>query len=77
MAVGSKQQTFEGCNKSDGASPTCSTNGVLVTTAIDAHEWRDVAIMDISGVYIYANNNKFIIMRLWDKITEMMVRVNP
>ena len=39
-AVGSKQRTFEGYNKADWASPTVSTDGVLITSAIEAHEGR-------------------------------------
>ena len=49
VADGRLQRTFNGYKKSDGASPTCSTNGVIITTAIDGHEGRVVAIMDILG----------------------------
>ena len=36
-AVGSKQRTFEGYNKANWASPTVSTDGVLITSATEAH----------------------------------------
>ena len=58
-------------------SPTCSTNGVIITTAIDGHEGQDVVIMYILGAYLHAINDEFIIMRLRGKMAEMMCRVNP
>ncbi len=45
--------------------------------AIDGHEGRDVAIMDIPGTYLHAINDKFIIIHLKGKIAEMICRVNP
>ena len=51
-AVGSKQRTYEGYNKADGASPTVSTDGLLITAAMEGHEERDVCIMDIPGAFL-------------------------
>ena len=36
--VGSKQRTWEGYKKEDGASPTVATDSVIVTSVIEAHE---------------------------------------
>ena len=76
-AVGSKQRTFPGYVKSDAASPTVSTDGLIITTAIDAHEERDVAIVDIPGAFLQADNDEFVLMLLRGKLAEMMVRMNP
>ena len=35
-AIGSKQRKFEGYDKAAGSSPTVSTDGLIVTTDIDA-----------------------------------------
>eukprot|EP00957_Ditylum_brightwellii_P036134 2737709-Ditylum_brightwellii.AAC.1 len=40
-AVGSKQQTFPGYVKSEWASPMVSTDGVIITFMIEAHQGRD------------------------------------
>ena len=77
VAVGSKQRSFDGYKKSDGASPTVSTNGLIITSAIDAHKGRDVAVMDILGAYLHALNDEFVLMCLRGKLAEMMVKVDP
>ena len=76
-AVGSKQRTFEGYNKADWASPTVSTDGVLITSAIEAHEGRHVATCDLPGAYLNTDNNEETIMLLKGKLAELMVRVDP
>ena len=77
VAVGSKQQTYDGYKKSDVTSPTVSTNGVIITMAIDAHEGRDVAVIAIPGGYLHSENDETIIMCLRGRLVEMMVRVDP
>ena len=37
LAIGSKQHTHDGGNKSNGSSPTVNTNSVLLTVVVDAH----------------------------------------
>ena len=76
-AVGSKQRTYDGYDKSDGSSPTVQTDSILLTGVIDAHERRDVATMDIGSAYLTADNDEEVIMVLRAKLAEMMVRVNP
>ena len=43
-AVGSKQRTFSGYVKSEWASPTVSTDSVIITSTIEAHQGRDIVI---------------------------------
>ena len=77
VAIGSKQRTYEGYKKSDGTSPTVSTNGLIMTTAIDAHEGRDVAVVDVPGAFLNTTNDETILMCLRGALAEMMVRVDP
>jgi len=77
VAVGSKQRTFEGYNKADGSSPTVSTDGLIITSAIDGHENRDVMCLDIPGAFLNADNDEFVLMVLRGKLVEMMVKVDP
>ena len=76
VADGSKQRTFEGYKKSDGTSPTVSTDGLLITAAVDAHEGKNVAIIDIPGAFLQAENDKFVVMLLQGKLAEMMVKID-
>ena len=76
-AVGSKQRTFEGYNKADWASPTVSTDGVLITSAIEAHEGRHIAMCDLPCAYLNTDNNEETIMLLKGKLAELMVQVDP
>ena len=75
--IGSKQHTYEGYQKSDGTSPTVSTDGVIMNSVIDAHEKRDVVIVDIPGAFLNTKNDEEIIMCLRGKLVELMVRMNP
>ena len=76
-AVGSKQRTFEGYSKAEWASPTVSTDSVLIRSAIDAHEKRKVLTCDLPGAYLTTDNNEETIMLLKGKLTELMVQVDP
>ena len=68
VADGSKQRTFEGYIKSDAASPTVSTDGLLITCAIDGYENRDVVVADIPGAFLNTNNPEYVLMCLRGKL---------
>lgn len=57
-AVCIKQHTYEGYKKSDRTSPTVATDEVIITSVIDAHKKRDVAITDIPGAFLNTKNNE-------------------
>ena len=57
-AVGSKKMNFTGYVESDWASPTVMTDGEIITSTIEAHEGRDVAVADILNAFLYANNSE-------------------
>eukprot|EP00957_Ditylum_brightwellii_P066274 5030139-Ditylum_brightwellii.AAC.1 len=51
-AVGSKQQTYPGYVKSEQASPTVSTDGVIITFTIEAHQGQDISIADLPNAFL-------------------------
>ena len=63
-AVGSKQRTFPGYVKSEWASPTVSTDSVIITSAIEAHKGCDVAVIDLPNAFLNADNNEQTLMLL-------------
>ena len=58
-------------------SPTVSTEVVITPPVIDANEERDVALVDIPGVYLRADmdNDMFMIFR--GTMAELMVSADP
>ena len=75
-AVGSKQRTFPGYVRSEWASPTVSTDGVIITSTIEAHEGRDVAMIDLPNAFLNAENNEQTLMLLKGKLAELMVQID-
>ena len=60
-------------------SPTVSTESVLLTAVIDAHEGREVATVDIPNAFVQTdlNPDEMIVMRLRGRLAELMVKVAP
>jgi hypothetical protein len=74
---GSKERTQPGYKKEDGASPTIATDSIMITAAIDAHEQRNVATIDIPGAFLHASNDKETFMLLKGRLAKLMVQVDP
>ena len=76
-AVGSKQRTFPGYVKSEWASPTVSTDGVIITSTIEAHEGRDVSVIGLPNAFLNAENNEQTLMLLEGKLEKLMDQIDP
>ena len=76
-AVGSNQRTFPGYVKSEWASPTVSTDGVIIISAIEAHQGRDIAVIGLPNAFLNADNNEQTLMLLKEKLAELMVQIDP
>ena len=74
---GSKQRTYDGYDKSDGLSPTVSTDSIFLIGMVYAREKRTIEILDIANAFLHAENNEKILMLLCGKLSEMMVQVDP
>lgn len=75
---GSKQRQYLSLNDTV-ASPTVSLEAFLTILVIDAYEKRNVAIFDVLYACLHAEfpKEKTILMRLRDKFTDIMTKVNP
>ena len=67
-AVGSKQRTFPGYVKSEWDSPTVAIDGVIITSNIEDHEGRDVAVTDLPNAFMNADNTEQTLMLLKGKL---------
>ena len=77
VAVGSKQRTFPSYVKSDWSSPTITTARVIITSTIEAHEGRDVAVLDLPNAFFHVENKEKTLMLLKGKLAELMVQIDP
>ena len=79
-ADGSKQRRDDSYNKNDYAYPTCANNSVMITSALEAKEGRDVAIIYIPGAYLHTyvdkHGKKRIIMLFKGELEDLMVMVD-
>jgi hypothetical protein len=67
----------EGSTKSDATSRTVTLESVLITATIDAHEGREVAIIDVPAAYLTADMDDEVFMRLRGRLAELMVKTAP
>ena len=49
----------------------------MITSAIEAHEERDVAVIDLPGAYLHAMSDEEVLMLLKGPLAELMVKVDP
>ena len=75
VADGSQQRSY--IDKGDAASPTVTTEAVLITSAIEASERRVVVTCDISGAFLQAKMDDHVIVVFRNEAAEMLVRSDP
>jgi hypothetical protein len=79
MVAGGNKQRGK-IDKLDASSPTAALESVLLTAVIDAHEGRNVAVIDIPNAFVQTSledDADKAIMRLQGKLAELMVKVAP
>ena len=54
-----------------------TTKGLILSTAIDAYEGRQMAIVDVGTAFLHADNDEEILMKLRGKIVELLVQLEP
>ncbi len=64
-------------DKSQTASPTVSTDDLMLSIIIDAYEARDVGTADVVGAYLKAFMDNFIIMKFVGPSVRMLCKLNP
>jgi hypothetical protein len=73
-ADGRKQRNF--INPDQATSPTVSTEALLLTLMVDAHECRDVATCDISGAFLQSDMDEFTLVVVDGALVDMLIRAN-
>jgi hypothetical protein len=62
--------------KEQTASPTVSTDALMLSLIIDMYERRDVATADVVGAYLNADMDDFTLLKLQGDIVDVMCEVN-
>eukprot|EP00804_Cyclotella_cryptica_P011846 CCRYP_015373-RA/>CCRYP_015373-RA protein AED:0.38 eAED:0.38 QI:0/-1/0/1/-1/1/1/0/189 len=63
--------------KEDATSPTVVTDLVFLTGAVDAHQKKDVAFIDLPGAFLHTLTDKKFIMVFRGKLCELMCMIDP
>ena len=64
-------------SKSETSSPTVSTDALMLSMLIDAHERRDVATANVAGAYLKADMDDFVVMKFTGYTVRMLCDMNP
>jgi len=73
---GSAQRTMY-MKEDKTASPTVSTDALMLSLMIDAFEHRDMATADVVGAYMNAEMLDFVLLRLVGDTVDIMCHLNP
>jgi hypothetical protein len=58
-------------------SPMVAVESVMITAAIEAHERRNVVVVDIPGAFLSADMDEVVIMAIRGRLEELMVKAAP
>jgi hypothetical protein len=73
-----EQRLEEGYDKNAASSPMVSNDNRQIMCAIDAHQGRDVATIDLPSAYLHTPyKGPEVLMVLRGRLAELMVEVNP
>ena len=64
-------------DKSQTASPTVSTDALMLSIIIEAFENRDVATADVAGAYLKASMDDFVVMKFVGTSVKILCKLNP
>jgi Reverse transcriptase (RNA-dependent DNA polymerase) len=74
-AEGQKQHLYT--PKEEASSPTVAIKPVILSCVIDANENRNVATVDLPGVFMHADMDEEVFMKLEGKMAELLVQLDP
>jgi hypothetical protein len=75
VADGRPQRTMY--DKSQTASPTVSTDALMLSIIVDAKEARDVATADVVAAYLKAFMDDFVIMKFTGESVDILCKMSP
>ena len=73
-ADGRKQRAY--ISKEEATAPTVSTEAVFLTAIIDALEGREVAVLDVPGVFVQADIDELVHVRFTGEMVNMHLHID-
>ena len=64
-------------DKSETACLTVSTDALVLSIIIDAHEKRDVGTADVAGAYLKTDMDDIVIMKFTGESVDILCKMNP
>jgi hypothetical protein len=61
---------------SETTSPTVSTDALMLSIMVNAHEGRDVATADVVGAYLKAYMDEFLVMKFTGESLDILCKMN-
>ena len=74
-ADGRPQRLYK--SKDETSSPTACIESIFLTAIVDAHEERDVAVVDIPGAFLQTKASDGTIIKLQGAVVNALLRINP
>ena len=63
--------------KEESTSLTLTMEAIFITSIIDAKEKREVAVVDLPGVFLHADNDQDVIIFMGGRLAELMSLIAP
>ena len=75
-------QIFLACrdhlSKEEASSlPVATTESVFFTVVMNAHKSNIIGVRDISGAFLQANMDEFVVVKFEDKMVEIKIKIEP
>ena len=74
-ADGRPQRLYTG--KDESSSKTVTIESVMLTSMVDAMEQRDIATVDVPGVFLQTDMDEVVYMVIRGKLVDALVQYNP
>ena len=72
---GRPQQSY--ISKEESASPTCSNNALMLVVIQAAHKGRKIRTADVSGAFLHAEMDDFVMIKLQCQIMDILCEMKP
>ena len=63
-------------DKLETTSPTVSTDSLMLSIVVGAHEGKDVTTVDVVGAYLTAYMDEFVVMKLTGESEDILCKTN-
>ena len=63
--------------KEESTSQTMTIKSIFITSVIDAKENQELAVVDLPGAFLHAENDQYVFMFMRGRLAEMITMMSP